>query len=172
MQAKYHAFYLLINILRHGRDEFITKHGNLVSLDLDRSRYSSTKPITSPAVNFTWCHTCYMDRWIYDTFQAVGPKQPQTGRLGYLMKEVLSHEEIFRDIWDAKMGDALDTRVEMLLNCIDDCIYRYGEKNVLLNEPKDSMTAKELVTYFVTHSEYKDMNGKRGPSNFDFLDNL
>ena len=171
MQSKYHAFYLLINILRHGKDEFITDTGDLVSLDLDRSRYQSTKAITSSSMNYTWCFTCYMDRWVYDTFQAVGPKQPETARLGYLMREVLKHEDIFEDIWNTQMGAAMNTRVEMLLECIDNCIYQFGEENVLLDEPKN-WSAKDIVTYFVTHSEYKNMNGKKGPSNLDFLDNL
>merc|ERR1711879_830759 len=126
----------------------------------------------STAMNYTWCFTCYMDRWVYDTFQAVGPRQPEAMRLGYLMREVLLHEEIFEDIWQTAIGKALDTRVAMLLSCVDDCIYRYGGKNVLLDEPHDSMTAKEKVTWFVQNSEYKNMNGKRGPENFDFLDDL
>ena len=172
MQSKYHAFYLLINILRHGKDEFITKDGDLVSLDLDRSRFQSTKPIASTAVNYTWCYTCYMDKWVYDTFQSVGPSQPQAGRLGYLMREILQQEDIFKDIWNKALSDALDTRVSMLLGCVDDCIRRYGVDNVILNEPTNSMTAKEKVEWFVTHSAYKDMNGKRGPSNLDFLDDL
>lgn len=172
MQSKYHAFYLLINILRHGKDEFITKNGDLVSLDLDRARFQSTKPIASSAVNYTWCFTCYMDKWVYDTFQAVGPKQPQATRLSYLMREILYQEDIFKDIWDDALGKALDTRVSMLLDCTDNCIRRYGVENVLLSEPGDSMTPKEKVEWFVTHSVYKNMNGKRGPSNLDFLDDL
>merc|ERR1711974_241944 len=164
MQSKYHAFYLLINILRHGKDEFITKNGDLVSLDLDRSRFQSSKLVTSSAMNYTWCFACYMDTWVYDTFQAVGPSQPEAMRLGNLMREVLLHEDIFVDIWGASLGKALNARVGMLLDCVDDCILRYGRENVLLNEPYDSMTAKEKVTWFVTNSEYKNMNGKRGPS--------
>ena len=172
MQSKYHAFYLLINILRHGKDEFITKHGDLVSLDLDRARFQSTKLITSNTVNYTWCFTCYMDEWVYDTFQAVGPSQPESKRLGYLMREVLFYEDIFINIWNSDLGVALDTRVKMLLDCVDDCISKYGKQNVLLSESPYSMSAKEKVEWFITNSEYKNMNGKRGPSNLDFLEDL
>ena len=172
MQSKFHAFYLLVNILRHGKDEFITRHGDLVSLDLDRSRFKSTAPITGPSINYTWCYTCYMDQWVYDTFQAVGPSQPVDNRLGMLMKEMLAYEKFFQGLWDSRLAVALDTRVEMLLNCIDGCIDKWGRENVILNEPM-TMTSKELVEYFVVHSEYKkNRNGQQGPSNLDFLDEL
>ena len=172
MQSKYHAFYLLINILRHGKDEFITKNGELVSLDLDRSRFKSTAPITGPSINYTWCFTCYMDEWVYSTFQAVGPSQAVDNRLGALMKVMLAQETTFPDLWDSRLGIALDTRVEMLLDCIDSCIEKWGRSNVILNEPY-TMTSKELVTYFVEHSEYKkNRNGQQGPSNLDFLEEI
>ena len=171
MQSKYHAFYLLINILRHGKDEFITKDGDLVSLDLDRSRFKSTNPITGPSTNYTWCFTCYMDEWVYDTFEAVGPSQPADNRLGALMKTMLAEEDIFPDLWDSRLGTALDTRVEMLLDCVDSCISKWGRSNVILNEPR-TMSAHDLVEYFVTHSAYKSRNGQQGPSNLDFLNNI
>lgn len=171
MQSKYHAFYMLISILRHGKDEFITLDGDLVSLDLDRSRFKTVSPLTAPSINYTWCYTCYMDEWVYDTFQAVGPSQPVDNRLGSLMKVMLSHEEIFTGLWDSSLQKALDSRVMMLLDCIDSCINTWGRNNVILNEPR-TMTNKELVEYFVTHSVYKTRNGQQGPSNLDFLDNL
>ena len=171
MQSKFHVFYYLIYILRHGKDEFITKSGDLVSLDLDRSRFQSTTAPTNPTMNFTWCYTCYMDRSTYHTLKAVGPHQRSELRLSALMKEMLSHDDIFTKMYDVRLGNALDTRVEYLLGCIDSCITRLGENRVLLDEER-WMTPRQLVEYFVTHSEYKNMNGKRGPSNLDFLDEL
>ena len=171
MMSRYHAFYLLIHILRHGKDEFITEEGHLVSLDLDRSRFKSTAPLKASNMNYTWCFTCYMDEWVYDTFRAVGPEQSSDYRLGALMKEMLSHEDLFENLFDSRMGVALDTRVSMLLRCVDDCIQEYGRDNVLLNEER-TMTPRQLVSWFVENSEYKNQNGKEGPSNLEFLDEL
>jgi len=170
MQSKYHTFYMLINILRHGKDEYITHTGDLVSLDLDRSRFRSTPILTAETTNFTWCYTCYMDRRTYDLLKAVGPDAPRDAKLSALMKIALSHEDIFMQLYDERMGIALDTRVRMLLACIDACILRYGESNVLLNEP--NATPRKIVEYFVTHSDYSNQNGKQGPEDFEFLELL
>jgi len=164
MESKFHAYYLLVNVLRHGKDEFITQgDGTLVSLDLDRSRFSSTPELKDPAVNYTWCYTCYMDKWTYDTLSHVGPSQPEQKRLGYLMKEMLELEPINNKLWNRRMAEALDRRVERLLECIDSCIDKYGAENVLIDQVPP-MSTKEIVSYFVLNSEYKDFNGRRGPS--------
>ena len=171
MQSKFHAFYLLIHILRHGKDEFITKYGDLVSLDLDRAKFKSNSPITGPSINYTWCYTCYLDEGVYDIFQAVGPSQSPELRLGALMRDMLSHEDIFDNLWNPRLSFSLDERVQMLLDCIDNCIEKWGRENVLLNV-KRSMTTKELVEYFVKNSVYKHQNGQEGPSNLDFLNDI
>merc|ERR1712130_247048 len=92
-------------------------------------------------------------------------------RLGALMKEMLSHEDLFENLFDSRMGVALDTRVSMLLRCVDECIEQYGRENVLLNL-ENTMSPRELVAWFVENSEYKNQNGKEGPSNLEFLDQL
>lgn len=165
MESKFHAFYLLVNVLRHGKDEFITQSdGHLVSLDLDRARFSSTPELKNPAVNYTWCYTCYMDKWAYDTLYHVGPIQPEEKRLGFLMKEMLELEPYYNKLWKRRTAEALDLRVERLLECIDDCIDRYGVENVLIDQTTP-VPAKDIVAYFILNSEYKDLNGRRGPSN-------
>jgi len=171
MQSKFHSLYFLVNILRHGKDEFITSSGDLISLDLDRSRFRSTPAVSNSHFNYTWCYTCYLDRWVYETFQAVGPDNPRTVRLGTLMQNVLQHETIFPRLWNERMSITLDTRIKMILECTDKCIQEYGEDQVLLHEPHD-ISPKNVVEWFVTHSEYKSHNGKDGPVDLSFLDQL
>jgi hypothetical protein len=170
MQSKYHAFYWLIRILRHGKDEFVTKQGHLVSLDLDRSLFGVSPELRS--INYTWCYTCYMDQWVYDTFQAVGPSQPAQNRLGFLMRDMLALEDIFEGLWDNRLSNSLDHRVEKLLECIDDCIDRYGRQNVLIDHRHHKMTTREIVEWLVRNSDYQNQNGQQGPSNLDFLNEL
>mmetsp|Transcript_15518 Transcript_15518/g.60696 ORF Transcript_15518/g.60696 Transcript_15518/m.60696 type:complete len:469 (+) Transcript_15518:162-1568(+) len=166
MQSRYHAFYWLINILRHGKDEFVTPQGDLVSLDLDRSRFTSTKRPNSLALNFTWCYTCYFDEEIVASFRAVGPTALPHQRLGAVMNESL-HDEVFGNLWDFRLGQALDDRVAYYLDCVDSCVQAYGADQVLLNYATQ-LSGADLVQWYVLHSEYKDMNGKRGPDWFDW----
>lgn len=158
MQSKFHIFYWLLDIIRHGKDEFITKYGDLVSLDLDRANFESSSLITSYSTSYTWCFTCYIDKSSYDILHAIGPDKPVTNRLGALLKQLLGD----KDFWNDNIASVLDSRVAMLLQCMEQCIRSYGKENVILDEPA-SMSAEELIEYFVTHSEYKDRNGKRGP---------
>eukprot|EP01095_Lingulamoeba_sp_RSL-Kostka_P010030 TRINITY_DN3527_c0_g1_i1.p1 TRINITY_DN3527_c0_g1~~TRINITY_DN3527_c0_g1_i1.p1 ORF type:complete len:451 (+),score=121.21 TRINITY_DN3527_c0_g1_i1:23-1375(+) len=167
-QSKFHSFYMLVDILRHGKDEFVTKTGDLVSLDLDRSRFKPGRFLKSHQTNYTWCYTCFLSQQVYDTFQAIGPSQPIPYRLSSLLKVSLKYEDIFENLYNPKMGLALDDRVEQLLSCIDECIDELGENNVLLNVPRPDSN-KEIVKYYVTHSQYKDRNGQEGPSNLNFL---
>lgn len=171
MMSKYHTFYMLVNILRHGKDEFITREGDLVSLDLDRSRFKTTAPLRASDINYTWCYVCYMDKWVYDTFQAIGPNQPADFKLGALMKEMLSHEDLFNNLFDSRLGVALDQRVSMLLECVDQCIQQYGRDNVILDQTR-ALSNREIVEWFVRNSEYKKQNGKEGPSDLEFLQDL
>lgn len=163
MQSRFQSFYWLINILRHGKDEFITPEGDLVSLDLDRSRFSSVTPPTDLGINFTWCYTCYYDEWTYNSFHAVGPNQVPEKRLSSLLQQSLESEEVFSGLYNDKMGAVIDKRVEYYLQCADNCISKYGRQSVLLNY-KGKMTGEELVNWFVFHSEYKNQNGKQAPS--------
>ena len=162
LQSRYQSFYWLINILRHGKDEFITPEGDLVSLDLDRSRFSVATPPESPTINFTWCYTCYFDEWTYHTFTSIS-NQPSDKRFSALMQESLDSEDVFRGLYTEKLGEVLDTRVSQYLNCAKRCIDEYGKDKVLLNE-KRTMSDKEIVNWFVFNSEYKNQNGKQGPS--------
>ena len=165
MQSKFHSFYWLINILRHGKDEFITPQGDLVSLDLDRARFSYSTSPYDLGVNFTWCYTCYFDEYVYQLFNAIGPSQLSEFKLSSLLAESLSHEDIFKDIWDKRTGDTLDIRVRQYLQCADNCITKYGRENVILNY-ESNMSEREIVEWFVNHSEYKNQNGKKAPSWF------
>jgi hypothetical protein len=164
-QSKFHSFYWLVDILRHGKDEFVTPEADLISLDLDRSKFLYLRSITSPNVNFTWCFTCNMDRWVYETLNSVSshPDVPPESRLSNLLKISLSKEELFPDAYTAQIGYYLDQRVESLLQCVTHCIKVYGESEVLLAETKP--TSKSLVRYYVQNSEYKNRNGMKPPEN-------
>lgn len=164
MQSRFHSFYWLINILRHGKDEFVTPEGDLVSLDLDRSRYASNNKLPMDlSVNFTWCYTCYYDKWTVDTFRLIGPTAPPEFKIANLLNISLASEELYSN----RIGQALTVRVKTYLDCVDHCIDMYGRNTVLLEEEKYPQ-GRELVMWYVTHSEYKDMNGKRGPDWFDW----
>ena len=54
-----HMFYWLVGILKWGKDEFISPEGDLIALDLDRSKYYLTRNPRANNMNFTWCLGLY-----------------------------------------------------------------------------------------------------------------
>lgn len=164
MQTQYHAFYWLVNILRHGKDEFVLRSGDLLALDLDRSKILSTTAIDDVKYNYSWCSTCYMSKKVYLSFKALSPTTNFFDEtLGALVGQSLSYEDVIPGLWNMDLSVALNFRVSEFLRCIDNCIRRYGEDNVLINVPR-VMTDIELVRYYVSHSVYKNQNGQRAPS--------
>jgi len=168
-QSKFHSFYWLIDIMRHGKDEFVTQEGDLISLDLDRSKYNRVLPLVSPNVNFTWCFACKMDRWVFQTLSAVSqhPQVPKEGMLSNLVKTSLSFETHFPDVYTPMIGEFLDKRVEALLDCVSHCIRVYGESDVLMAATRPE--PKPLIRFYVMESEYKDRNGMKAPENINEL---
>jgi len=162
-QAKFHAFYWLVNILRHGKDEFVARSGDLVALDLDRSKIQSVTPIDSLKTNYSWCYSCYQSQEAYDAFTLTGPNASPEYRLGHLIAESIAFEELIPDLWNEYFSEAMDNRVAELLRCTDNCIASWGKKNVLINEPR-TMSDIDLVRYYVKNSAYKNQNGQRAPN--------
>jgi len=163
MQTQFHAFYWLVNILRHGKDEFVLRSGDLIALDLDRSKILSTTAIDDYKYNYSWCSTCYMSKKVYNSFKALAPNQNHfDNTLGALVGQSLSYEDVIPGLWNFDLSVALNFRVSEFLRCIDACIYQYGERGVLINVPRE-MTDLELVRYYVTHSVFKNQNGQRAP---------
>merc|ERR1712137_183377 len=143
--SQFHSFYWLIGILRWGKDEYITPERDLVALDFDRSNYYYTLNPRSSTLNFTWCFTCYMDRNVFDTFYGIYNSKKYS--MSNLIQSSLQGDTVFPSIYSRNIGHHLDKRVELLLECITDCIMLYGEENVLLDEtppPADLI----LTSYF------------------------
>lgn len=140
--SKFHTFYWLIGILRHGKDEFITHTGDLVSLDLDRSNYKKTIDPRSSSLNYTWCYNCYMDEELYENFLYIYQSDMP---LSKLMEKSLSYDKIY-SLYYGAIGKHLDLRVELILDCITDCITIFERENVLLKEKRTS--ASHIISSF------------------------
>jgi hypothetical protein len=145
-----------VDILRHGKDEFVnTAQGNLVALDMDRSTWIRNKYPKDKNVRFTWCYVCYVDRHVYEALQAVGPMTPSSLRFSHLVEQSLANETNLPIRLRKTELEAMDDRVERLLDCFDSCIGRYGRENVLLDVQRP-FSLQGWVKYLLDHSENQD----------------
>lgn len=57
-------------------------------------------------------------------------------------------------------GAAVDSRVTMMLECMQECISLYGEKNVIL-DTKPTMNSKEIIDWYVSHSAFPENDNQK-----------